>query len=217
MFKVEIVQQEGASTKEPTGYPSAEGKRIPATLAHFAPVDTQEQRQAARMKPPVTAMARGGRRFEGTSQAQAQGRDSRACDSATAVGVQCGQSPSCSPGPRGAPPADVPRRRPLPWTGLGSLRRARRRRPDPCTLRAPRASTAGLRADPQMSRCLSVSNSQPPPRAGAKAGSFAGSSLLPSTRAPDQQDCPLGNGTQFSAHLAAFFSPWNLPSRTSYL
>lgn len=81
MFKVEIVQQEGASTKEPTGYPSAEGKRIPATLAHFAPVDTQEQRQAARMKPPVTAMARGDG-AEGTSQAQAQGRDSRACDSA---------------------------------------------------------------------------------------------------------------------------------------
>ena len=132
------------------GGPSAEGKRIPATLTRFAPVDTPEQRQAARMKPPVTATARGGRRFEGTSQAEAQGRDSRARDSAAAAGVQCGQSPSCSPGPRGAPPADVPRRRPLPWAGLGSLRRARRRRPDLCTLRAPRASAAGLRQPPDV-------------------------------------------------------------------
>ena len=155
-----------------------------AQLSHTHPLRARPHTRAgaaAWMKPPVTSIVREGPRFKGTSQAEAQGRDSRAHDSAAAVGVQCGQSPNSSPRPRGASPAKVPRRRPLPWAGLGSLRTARRCCPDSYTLRAPSASTAGLRPDPQTSRCLSVSNSQPPPGAGAKADSFAGSSFLPLT------------------------------------
>lgn len=180
LFKVETVQQEGQAHR------SRRGTRVQgqAQPSHTCPRRARRHMRAGAaswMKRLVTAIAREGRRFKGASQAEARGRGSRAQDSAAAVGAQCGQSPNSSPGPRGAPPADLPRRRPLPWAGLDSLRTARRCCPDSYTLWAPSASTAGLLPDPQTSRCLSVSNSQPPPGAGAKADSFAGSSFLPLT------------------------------------